>query len=105
MEIFCGARCSEEVLWPFDRGLSGIVDRFQPDFVDALASPVVEKADAVGCRENFAEVLFKRTKGQILEDGLGNLIGRLNIEGDAGDDAEGAEAGNGAGENIRIRFA
>ena len=105
MKVFCGARGAEEIMRPLDGRLGRVDSMLEPDFVDALISPVGEEAHAVGSGENFVEVVFERVEGKILEDGLGDLIGRLNVERNACNDTERAEADYCSGENVRVIFS
>src|SRR5689334_6362983 len=50
-------------------------------------------------------MIFQRTEWKIFVNGLGDLVGRLDIQRDFGDDAECTEAYDGAGENVGILFA
>jgi hypothetical protein len=62
-----------------------------PDLRDAAVLPVGEERDAIAGREDFFDMVLESGQGQIEVDGLRNLVGRLHIEGDAGEDAERAE--------------
>ena len=52
-------------------------------------APLGEQADAVGARGDLVEALDGRGERQVLVEVLAHLEGRLEIEGERGDDAEG----------------
>ena len=62
-----------------------------PHLVDRLA-PAREDADAVAARGDLVEVLEQRVPREPLEDALAHLVRRLDVERDARDRAERAEA-------------
>src|ERR1700758_4954613 len=67
--------------------------------------PVGEEADAVAAAEDLVEVVLEVVEGKILIDGLCDLKRGQQVERDAGDNAERAEADNGAEELIAVLFA
>src|SRR5882724_6371393 len=100
MKVSCGARGTEKIFRLLDGRLGSVDSMLEPDFVDALILPVGEETHAVGSGKNLVEVVFERVEGKILEDGLGDLIGRLNIERNVCNDTERAETNRRAGENV-----
>ena len=61
-----------------------------PDLVDRLA-PAGEHAHAVAGGGDLVEVLVQGVPCERLEHPLADLVGRLDVQGDAGDGTEGAE--------------
>lgn len=61
-----------------------------------MVLPVGEETDAVATEEDLVEVMFELRDGEVFVDGLGDLEGGLDVEGDAGGDAEGSEIDDGA---------
>ena len=60
-----------------------------------MVLPVGEEADAVTAEEDLVEVVLELGDGEVFVDGLGDLKSGLDVEGDAGDDAEGSEIDGG----------
>ncbi len=80
---------------------AGVEAALDPDLGDAVVLPVGEEADAVAAEEDLVEVVFELRDGEVFVDGLGDLEGGLDVEGDFGDDAEGSEIDDGAEESGR----
>ena len=91
-EEFRGRR---ECLTVFDTALD-------PELINSLFLPVGEQTDAVGARQNFVEVLLHLSERQILKHVLPHGISGLNIESNAGDDAESAEPHDSAAKDFAI---
>ena len=83
-------------------GRAGVEAALDPDLGDVVVLPVGEEADAVAAEEDLVEVLFEVRHGEIFVDGLRDLEGGLYVEGDFGDDAEGAEVDYGAEELVAV---
>ena len=75
---------------------------FDPDLGGAVVLPVGEEADAVAAEEDLVEVVLEMVEGEVFVDELRDLEGGLDVEGDGGDDAEGAEVDGGAGEDVGV---
>ena len=70
----------------------GVADpALEPHLVDADVGPPGEEADAVGAARDRVDVLGQRLPAEPREDVLAHVVGRLDVEGHGGDDAEGAE--------------
>jgi len=78
---------------------------FDPDLGSAVVLPVGEEADAVSGAEDPVEIAFQFGKREVLVDGLSDLERRLEVQGDAGDDSDGAEADDCGGELVSISVA
>ena len=76
-----------------------------PDLLDAMVLPVGEEAEAVAGAEDVVEVVLELGEGKILVDDLAHLEGRLDVEGDGGDDTERAEVDDGAEEVVAVLLA
>ena len=67
-----------------------------------MVLPVGEEADAVAAEEDLVEVVLEVIEGEIFVDGLRDLKGGLDVERDGGDDAEGSEMDDRAGEGVGV---
>src|SRR5207342_1850004 len=63
---------------------------------------VGEQADAVCRAGNRVEVVLDHAPGQVDEDVLAHVVGGLDVEAEAGDDAEGTERHDAA---VEVRLA
>ena len=101
VEFFGGELCVEE-LGGEGVGDAGVEAALDPDLGDAVVLPVGEEADAVAAEEDLVEMFFELRHGEVFVDGLRDLEGGLDVEGDAGDDAEGSEMDDGAEELVAV---
>lgn len=85
--------------------LGGGGEGFDPDFVGAVVLPVGEERDGVAGREDTVEVVLELGEGEVLVDGLGDVEGGDDVEGDAGGEAEGSEGDDGSGEGVGVVVA
>ena len=69
-----------------------------PDLVDDVPAPGGEQADAVAGGEDLVEVGGQPPDREVLVDGLRHVVRRLDRQRDGGDDAEGTQRDDRAGE-------
>ena len=67
-----------------------------------MVLPVGEEADAVAAEEDLVEVVLEMVEGEVFVDELRDLEGGLDVEGNGGEDAEGAEVDYGSGEDVGV---
>ena len=72
-----------------------------PDLVDHV-DPPGEAADAVGGAGDLGEPVDEHLSGKAEPDGLGDVVGRHQVERHRGHDAERAERHHGSGERVGI---
>ena len=72
----------------------------EPDLIDVVASPVGEEADAVGAAHDLVEMLAQRRDREILVDLLADGERGLKMQREFRDDAQCAEADDGAFEGV-----
>jgi len=101
VEVAGGGFCAEE-LGGEGVGFAGFETVFDPDLGDAVVLPVGEEADAVAAEEDLVEMFFEVGHGEVFVDDLSDLEGGLDVEGDVGDDAEGAEVDDGSAEDVGV---
>ena len=102
VEFLRGLLCAEELWIEFYGGGVGVEAAFDPDLGGAMILPVGEEADAVAAEEDLVEMMFELGEGEIFVDDLGDLEGRLEVEGGFGDDAEAAEVDDLAEEGVVV---
>ena len=73
-----------------------------PDLGGAVVLPVGEEADAVAACEDVIEVMLEVSEGEVFVDGLGDLEGGLDIEGDSGKDTESSEMNDGSRKDVGV---
>ena len=102
-----GGGAGAEELGADVEGLAGV--RFvrvnaglDPDLGGAVVLPVGEEADAVCGGEDLDEVLAEDVEGEVFVDDLADLVGGLDAEAKAGDEAECAEVDDGAEEGVLV---
>ena len=101
MQLLRGAAGAVELLRPRIRFL-GVDTSLDPHLCGAMVLPIGEEANAVAAAEDGIEIVLKLVERQVLIDDLLHLIGRFEIEREAGDDAECAQSDYGASEMIGI---
>ena len=101
MEVFGGELCVVEEGGSVE-GLAGLDAALDPELGAAMVLPVGEEADGVAGGEDVVEVVLELGEGEVGVDGLGDLVGGFEVEGDAGDDADAAEMDDGAEEGVAV---
>ncbi len=81
---------------------AGFDAALEPELGAAAFLPVGEDADAVAGAEDVVEVMLELGEGDVGVDGLGDLEGGFDVEGDAGDDAEQTEVDDGTVELVAV---
>src|SRR3984885_1654879 len=104
MEFFRGKLGAEELRLPIvlHTRREAALD---PDLCRAMILPVREETDTVAAAEDLIEMMLEMIEGEIPVNRLGNLVGRLQIEGNSRDHARGTETHNGGEELIPIFVA
>ena len=72
----------------------------EPDLIGLVALPMSEERDAVGCAHDVCQMRFERVEREIFVENLRYFKAGLHIDGEMGDDADGSERDDCAGEGF-----
>ena len=81
---------------------AGLDETLKPELGGTAMLPVGEDADAVAGGEDVVEVVFELGEGKVGVDGLRDLEGGFDVEGDVGHDAEQAEVDDSSIELVTV---